>query len=73
MDMAMLLTFMLLVCAHQVCDSSSLCPGALEVLKAAVVAATSQAGGAAAAPPPELLAKLLAALTGGALHTSLTV
>jgi hypothetical protein len=47
--------------AHtQVCNSSKLCPGALEALRAAAAAAQHASG----PPPPELLAKLLAALAG---------
>ncbi|KAI8473525.1 MAG: SNF2 family N-terminal domain-containing protein [Monoraphidium minutum] len=49
---------------RQVCDSRTLCPHALELLRAS--AARGGGGGAPGAPPPpELLAKLLAALTGG--------
>ncbi|WIA37137.1 hypothetical protein OEZ86_014100 [Tetradesmus obliquus] len=49
---------------RQVCDSSQLCPQALEALRAATAAAKAGAAGKAAPPPPELLAKLLAAVAG---------
>jgi hypothetical protein len=51
----------------QVCDSSQLCPQALEALRAAAAAAKAGAAGKAAPPPPELLAKLLAAIAGEGL------
>jgi hypothetical protein len=47
----------------QVCDSRTLCPAALELLRAS--AARGAAGKPGEPPPPELLAKLLAALTAG--------
>ncbi|GBF96868.1 helicase-like transcription factor [Raphidocelis subcapitata] len=48
---------------RQVCNSRTLCPDALELLRTAARAAAGAAAGAP--PPPELLAKLLAALTAG--------
>lgn len=47
----------------QVCDSRTLCPAALELLRAS--AARGAAGRKGEPPPPELLAKLLATLTSG--------
>ncbi|KAF6264805.1 SNF2 family N-terminal domain-containing protein [Scenedesmus sp. NREL 46B-D3] len=49
---------------RQVCDSSRLCPQALEALRAAAASAKAGEAGEAAPPAPELLAKLLAAVAG---------
>jgi hypothetical protein len=53
----------------QVCNSSRLCPEALEVLRTAAAAAATKQGARGAPPEPELLAKLLAALAGWCQET----